>query len=159
MDIREFIAARLGEYEATARAAAEADPAPWTAETTDELGSSRGTRYRDDHGFGVVIAADDVPLWDTEGSSALCMTAPTARHVAAHDPARVLADVAAKRQILDAYDRTVARFGDVLNSPADTDTDASAFSARAHMHLTLRLLAAIDEDHPDFNPAWKLDAS
>ncbi len=154
VSIRQFIAARLDEAEATARAAAEADPAPWAADA-DDVGDAGG---RNGRGFGIVVAADDVPLWECEGSRALMMTAPTARHVAAHDPARVLRAVVAKRAILAAYDRTVARFGDVLNSPADTDADASAYSARAHMGLVLRLLATTDEDHPGFNPAWKLEA-
>lgn len=204
MDIREFIAARLDEREAKARAAAEADPAPWTADAIDN--GDAGTR--DGHGFGIVVADDGIPLWECEGSRTLMMTAPTARHVAAHDPARVLADVAFKRQILadnpplpdyteaelhaysmhpeweyattegqrKAWDRVdVPPDGEGWERNTDKGRDGwerldfteesywrrrlppEQVQARSEPRV-LRLLAAIDSDHPDFNPAWKLEA-
>jgi hypothetical protein len=55
-----------------------------------------------------------------------------AAHIARHDPARVLREVEAKRKIL-------------------TDLDLS-YPDEEHL---LRLLAAIYEGHPDFDPAWK----
>jgi uncharacterized protein DUF6221 len=59
-------------------------------------------------------------------------------------PARVLREVEAKRAILDAY---VHADG---NSPRDRDR--GRWDA---MHATVRLLAAIDRDHPDYRPEWK----
>jgi hypothetical protein len=146
VDIREFIGARLDEDEATALAAAEADPAPWTAEATDE----RDTQYRSDHGFGAVIAADDVPLRDNEGSSTLCMTAPTARHVVAHNPARVLRDVAAKRATLKRH----ARCGSGLGW---CDEGGHGIPPEFGGCFDLRELALVDEGHADFSSLWKRD--
>jgi len=146
MDIRDFIAARLDERE---RALPSALPGPWSTEVDrgkmqKSLGESEG-HY--------LLRADDGALVaeSVRGNALL--------HLRGHDPVWARADITAKRQILGAYDRATARFDEALSSPPDTDADASAFSARSHMDLVLRLLAAIDADHSDFNPAWKLDVS
>lgn len=56
-----------------------------------------------------------------------------------HDPARVLADVAAKRRMLEATIEMRA-----------SDSRGLAYSA----DLIERNLAAPDFEHPDYNPAW-----
>jgi hypothetical protein len=61
-------------------------------------------------------------------------SARTADHVVAWSPARVLAEVAAKRQIL-------ARFGHMRNQPV--------FDA------LMRLLALPYSGHPDYQQEWK----
>ena len=92
-DLTAFLNARFDEDERAAQAAAEqVDAAEWIS--SDESGHA--WRYR--HGG----------VWgDHDG---LCSEAPKViatdlnpiqRHIARHDPARVLADIRAKRQLLD----------------------------------------------------------
>lgn len=149
--IRAFIAARLDEHEAAARAAA--------VQATGVEPLMDGTRWRVGGEADVYLDGRDSNQPVAVGPWGGGLGNEIAGHIARWDPIHVLRDIAAKRAILAAYDRAVARFGDALDSPADTDTDASAYSARAHMQLVLRLLAAIDEDHPGFSPAWKLEGS
>jgi hypothetical protein len=77
-----------------------------------------------------------------------------------YDPARVLADVAAKRAILDEHaPRELMAMGDDLYSypgmycgccsPRDPQ------QRQRHPCRTLRLLATAYADHPDFDPAWQ----
>ncbi len=103
IEIIAFLTAQYDEEEAAARASAEADPAPWTAYAVGEQSTGLGTGLRSGHGYGSVSAADDVDLWDCEGSSMLCMTAPTARHTAMHDPARVFVELEVKRARLKLH--------------------------------------------------------
>lgn len=92
-----FLTARLDEAQALAEAAQKIDPAPWSAGVDEE---GPGPHGRAVQGNGMVIAADEVGLWDCEGSFTLCMTVPTTRHVAHWDPARVLREIEAKRELL-----------------------------------------------------------
>lgn len=78
-DIVEFLTARYDEIEAAARAAT---PGPW------------GTDPQFDEGF--VTDSDGSYLVYSEGT----VDIPTAAHIALHDPAYVLADIAAKRRLL-----------------------------------------------------------
>jgi len=142
--IRDFIAARLDERETAAKRAIEASGGEiWRA--------SDGGLYPEDNPsqHPGAFLADYYGFTDPDYGD----------HIALHDPTWTLRDITAKRQILGAYDRATARFDEALSSPPDIDADASAFSARSHMDLVLRLLAAIDADHSDFNPTWKLDVS
>lgn len=164
MDIAEFLSARLDEEHADALAAQEADPAPWRANTSRE-GS---TDQRNGHGSGLVIAADDVALWDCEGSNTLCMTAPTARHVARWDPAHVLRDLVAKRAIVEDYvttcqvrDEADARIRDARAS-GRIDSTALDDWARASREASIMegivlLLASPHEEHPDYESAWRIE--
>ncbi len=149
-DIATFYEARLDEIEAAAKAAQAADPTPWHADAHDD-GS---TWQRNGHGAGLVVAADDVPLWDCEGSNMLCMTAVAARHVALHDPAYVLADVAAKRALVDQYRHAVR----IHAEAADTLTEDFWNQARAMLWGVLSMLVAPYAKHPDV-PDLKLDWS
>lgn len=63
------------------------------------------------------------------------------RHIAANDPAYVLADVAAKRRILEWIDVTEDR---------SISTDAWAIGNAIRVALALPYA-----DHPDFKPAWR----
>src|SRR5690349_1270697 len=98
-DLTEFIKARLDEDEAAARAA-EHNDGPGTLEW--RVGGPRHLTF-DNHrsedyvsvfagGWDrILIARDEV------------RGAPLAKHIARHDPARVLREVAAKRAILNAH--------------------------------------------------------
>lgn len=151
VDIVEFLSARFDEEHADAVAAQEADPAPWRANTTN-----RGSTYeRDNHGSGLVIAGDDTALWDCEGSNTLCMTAPTARHVARWDPTRVLREVEAKRAILALHAPIEIETSDVGGDAWAGTVCYACEGGEGWPCTTLRHLAAACAYHPDYKPTWK----
>ena len=74
-------------------------------------------------------------------------TRADAQHAASHDPARVLREVAAKRAVVGAY----AKADEWVNVSAG----ATAGYARQIMDETLRHVAAVWSDHPDYKPEWR----
>lgn len=131
MDIREFLAARLAMDEATARAAT---PGPWH-------------EHRDPLGF--CVEADGRGRVARFGDRRNHEDEPNATHIARWDPARVLAEVAAKRALIAALDGNV-RYHDI--------DDRGVSAARDALELCLRHLAAPYADHPKFDPAWRLES-
>lgn len=115
--VADFIRARLDEDEAAARLAGATPDERWrrheNAVLEDVPGGGRGA-------------------WIAQA----CEDEETAAHIARHDPARVFADVAAKREI-------VAWVGDY-----DADPDGSAWGILGH-------LAALYADHPDYRQEWR----
>lgn len=169
-DIIAFISARLDERQAAAEAAQEVDPGPWTVRAlppewprmVSEAGSHSG------HAAAVVVAADGGELWDTYdsdyGDAQHAMAVPTAQHVVLHDPAHVLAEVKAKRALVEDW-RTYAE------QHRRDDFDPAAASAWVTMNYILVTLAGVHRDHPDYagdgvdnwtwpddDPAWRVDA-
>lgn len=76
-------------------------------------------------------------------------------HIARHDPARVLREVAAKRAILDLHHKQeAAEFEDRRSvaswCPVCGDAEACP---------TLRHLAAVYADRPGYDPAWAPEAT
>jgi len=93
----------------------------------------------------------DSGLWDEfepVGAAYFRATIPssagesTARHIARHDPARVLAECAVKRSVLDLL---IADSGDSHNAVR-----------RGWAVEISHQYAAIYADHPDFDPAWRV---
>ncbi len=125
--ITEFIAARLDEDEATARAAHDLMDEPWKVypEGPEEENYSGGYRVSN----GGTIAG-----WVEEAKAV---------HIARHDPARVLREVEAKRAILE-------------NSIIVMDKYAGGMYLD-FVRETLRHLAAAYSDHPDYNPEWSTE--
>jgi hypothetical protein len=128
-DLIAFVKARLDEDEAAAKAA---HPGPWILE--EEVG-----------GFGPV-AWISVPFGHgmPNAKSGLTSFAPlgtqdaeTMRHIARHDPARVLREVEAKRAILAAY--------------AEAD-DIGESEATAALWTVMCAFAKVWDDHPDYAP-------
>jgi hypothetical protein len=78
-------------------------------------------------------------------------TVEGAAHIRRHDPARVLAEVDAKRRII--CDHTAMRPGwcNTCDVPGD-------YRGNVHGCQTLRLLALSYRDHSDFRPEWTPDA-
>jgi hypothetical protein len=132
VEITEFLAARLDEREAAAKAGTRrvdavpwrVDPEPWDGDTgiVDDYGrvGSTGGRY-------------------------------AAEHIALNDPASVLRDVAAKRRILAEIVPLITsleeRIIDEWGTPADEPYEYESL---------LKLLALPDSNHPDYDPAWAL---
>jgi hypothetical protein len=133
-DLVAFLRARLDEDEQVARAAAEPEGACW-------VGSSEsGHPWRFSEGRGVYAEIENVgeSRWpQIVGADADAVQ----DHVAVHDPARVLAEVAAKRALLDAM------IGPALSVARAGTCDAGL--------ATARFLALPYADHPDYQEAWR----
>jgi hypothetical protein len=154
MTIVEFLNARLDEDQAEALA------------TTPVPVPGRWKAARDKH------APDDAPLFLVQGedeyepgsenysgnSPVIAYSAewqPGAeadlRHIARHDPARVLREVVVKRRVLERHGTEVCMCikeygGDLVQAWYDDEPCPE-----------LRDLAAPYDGHPDFHPAWAID--
>ncbi|MGA4726281.1 DUF6221 family protein [Micromonospora taraxaci] len=74
-----------------------------------------------------------------------------AQHIARHDPARVLAEVDAKRRILDAHPIEYSKVSEYTDCAACVDVD----SYDAYPCLTVRLLALPYADRPGYRDEWR----
>lgn len=147
--ITEFLKARIAEDEATARTAS---PGPWTFSSIESIGG--GTVY------DPAVAVANVE-WDNDGTRIdprIRRRRPprqadgTGVHIARHNPARILAECAAKRAILNIH--------------TDRDGDCSRCSDYAWFAVldggdhetypcpTVKAIAAVYSDHPDYRKEW-----
>jgi Family of unknown function (DUF6221) len=136
-DLITFLRARLDEDEAWARSAAEFNATEWDNPSTGVVSTGAD-------GLDGLLATSDRGL---------------AGHIARHDPARVLAEVDAKRRIIDLHHTKVfetvhgsPEFGhdfwcEVCHVPSDQRGRTWC--------LTLRLLALPYADHPDYREDWR----
>lgn len=96
----------------------------------------------------------DAGIWDTDGTPRVKFVWARERdHIIRHDPARVLAEVEAKRWLLTQY---------VEHERMDRETfDAEGQHARSLVSLraayldAVRALASVYADHPAFKPEWR----
>lgn len=121
MDLVQFLRDRLDE-EATLAGSGET----WTA--FDEAPDTGTRRVDVDHSFERVTA---------------CTRSWRALHIARHDPARVLADVEAKRRIVEEANLYLC------------DSGPGCGYRTKHGHNVLRLLALPYADHPDYREEWR----
>jgi hypothetical protein len=75
-----------------------------------------------------------------------------AAHAIRHDPARVLAEVEAKRRLLEDADDFCREYDNDLTD--DNSAAQRAYCWRSTIH---RNLARVYRDHADFDPAWLED--
>jgi len=159
-DLVAFLRARLDEDGAVAR---EAGAAPWrhnprvrwqrpNDDCFEEVVSAGG------HGAAVRIAST--------GEHGDPVSKGRAQHIARWDPARVLAEVDAKRRILALHHATPSPADGPADPPVtvcvecgpDTHTlwETDPRGARGDWYPcpTLRLLVLPYRDHPDYQPAW-----
>jgi hypothetical protein len=115
MTLAEFVTARLDEDEAAAGAGARRAGMQWHAEP--QAGTPGG------------LVIDDYGLVGSTGGR------HAAEHIARHDPARALREVAAGRAHLAAYQASVRSVGEGLSRTARAVVEADA---------------AIWSDHPDY---------
>ena len=131
-DLVAFLRARLDDDEQVARAAT---PGPWMW--------IAGRVYQEAELGRVVVPTDDLDRGLVEPEDL--------KHIARHDPARVLREVDAKRQILNAYEWALAH---------PHKDDETGYWVRKGETSTLaedvRLLASVYADHPDFRDEWRL---
>ena len=137
-DLVAFVRARRDEDEAAARQAAS--ESPWRVSDTHD----DGTRS---------VKPADAPdgLW--HGDVAVHIAGSDARHIARHDPARVLREVEAKRRLIDDYLDLVKSRPPDRYAPAG-EPDATWAMAECIFRVLCRD-AAIWRDHPDYRQEWK----
>lgn len=128
MTIVEFLEARLAEDEADALAHHPGERT-WIYDD-GRLWADREARRR---GMHTVAARQIVRGPRITLTSSVAPDAPSLRHIARHDPARVLREVEAKRQI-------------IATMAADEETDQ-------HAAEVLAVLASVYADHPDHDQA------
>ena len=137
-DIAEFLTARLDEDQAAAEAAASGSWPSWHT-----------------RGLQVDIDVDEL---DSPRAAADCYGRETAVHIARHDPARVLADITAKRRLLARHHVTGAK----RDFPELNACDGCGSSGYGYGYRTpninncreLRDLASAFADHPDYDQSW-----
>jgi hypothetical protein len=136
-DLVQFLRDRLNEDEALAL---EAPQGPW------HIGNAVDpTQLCHVHTFpGARVVADGLNWL-------------VAEHIARHDPARVLAEVEAKRQLLDEHKPARPEYLPRRELGCMTCSTAQAWDAKANAAncLTLRLLALPYADHPDYREDWR----
>jgi hypothetical protein len=147
-DLVAFLLARLDEDEQTAAAASDGPWTPWR--TGGAL-----------HGLGDLQHAVTLP-GQGPGAKASIVTASwlDAEHIARHDPARVLAEVAAKRAIVKLVFQYEAKIdgewgcchdAEEIEAGLCPEIDPSGIQA-------LRLLGAPYAGHEGYRPEWAPDA-
>jgi hypothetical protein len=129
-DLVTWYLAQLDEDERVAKAASVLSKPPWSSRITRDPDGYVSGRIVDDRGYTVVHVEDQTP-----GSE-------EAEHIARWDPARVLAEVDAKRQLLDWLDRA-----------DDKATDCDYFNVNPDE--AVRLLALPYADRPGYREEWR----
>lgn len=137
-DLAAFVSARLDEDEAAANSAVHKAFSHWYVEPWHD-----GSTLKD----GRTEHADvqGKTGYQVTGNGAL--TSPSATHIARHDPARVLREIAAKRAILATY--TAVAYMDI----ADLEPEF-AYGRAVGLGEAVRHLATIWSDHPDYQARW-----
>jgi Family of unknown function (DUF6221) len=130
-DLVQFLRARLDEDEALAR---EAPAGPW------HIGNAVDpTQPCSVHMFPSVRLVADGLNW------------LVAEHIARHNPARVLDEVAAKREIVSDYEYAALTLSAASPNTPPYDLMTGATNTLKRM---LRVLARAYRKHPEFDPAW-----
>ncbi len=131
-DLVEFLNARYDEAEAAAKACAEVYPPPWDLSDRGYVARVRADEPR----FWVVAELEQHPSIDGWLGDRL-------DHIARNNPAYVLADIAAKRRIVE-YDRSRRHGLDWDDGEGDEV-----------LTVVLRMLASVYSDHEDYQSEWK----
>lgn len=145
MDLTEFLEARISEDEAIARAAIN-PVRPGIQWVWKHVGEEEGPVWlRTVEEFPTTSGVGDLPAFPL-GYEAVIDRAPAMPHVARWDPARVLAECAAKRAII------------ALHEAAGVDCRTCGTAGEHGVDYpceTLRALALPDADHPDYREEWR----
>ncbi|MDR7385224.1 DUF6221 family protein [Promicromonospora iranensis] len=167
MSPHEYLTARYDEEETAARAAdiVEGDPT-WTVHGPVALSSPRAFRVRSSRDMVPVALVQDVD--DESGPTAILDAEAAATHIALHDPARVLADVAAKRAILEHHRPATAEDTHEIGAHPINDGRCSSCVAlhdeRGYCEQleypcpTILAMLQPYADRDDFDPDWKISS-
>lgn len=136
-DLVEFLRARLDEDEQLARVATTVSPAPWRVDAA-------AGAVRDVHGTEVAGHWRALPaLAGTVGPD----------HIVRHDPTRALADVTAKRKVVELAEEATG-----LDMQVDSEFRVGSRDSEAEPYvgdLILRQLALPYASHPDYDEGWR----
>jgi hypothetical protein len=111
-------------------------------------------RIAEDHRLAAAAAvATGREAWDGVPDGEV--PADAAEHVAHHDPARVLAECAAKRRLVNACRDTRPDLHLLGTRPQGLDFPVPPTDQHQLAALTLALLALPYAAHPDYRPAWR----
>lgn len=150
-DLVAFIRARLDEDEASARAAT-AGPwrnAPTARHHLTASGRSEEAVFAAPRDTGALVVA-------TTGEARERRNLVNAEHITRHDPARVLREVEAKRQLLALHVLAEQDDGDSFTTEMCWACDLRSQSQEPFYPCqTLRLLAAVYADHPSYREEWR----
>ncbi len=159
MTVVEFLCARLEEDEQAAR---DLDGERWTAaiDVGDHVNTAVVTpvdpskSQPSGRGGPPMIAGDPVVAFCGADYD---LGDERAEHIARHDPARVMAEVAAKRAVIDMTFRYEAKIdGEWACCHSADEIRAGVCTAIPVNEIeTLRILAAVYADHPDYQPEWR----
>ncbi|GAA3956909.1 hypothetical protein GCM10022384_07530 [Streptomyces marokkonensis] len=146
-ELVQWLRAQLDEDERTARAASWTDDANvWHAEPSPFDTRGAGQRwYVEDAMEDGVVSHVDPRASDDEG---------VARHVAEWDPARVLREIDAKRQMLDLH-RPVHRRSTGSGGETIEDCQVCGHFPAQYPCATLRILALPYADRPGYRMEWR----
>lgn len=146
-DLVAFVRARLDE---DAGATGACDPGPW--EWTDRGHSAQ--LKADGPGFQLILDVDQNAKRPGEWG---ITDSPNLQHIARQDPARVLREVEAKRQMLRvAFEHAAAmdaEFGDCCDADV-FERNGCKYTSTDKLPL-LRLLAAPYASHPNYRESWR----
>lgn len=166
----EFLRARLDEDEEIARAASGRregqasdgehwrweyvhDDKPIDLDEADEIGVAFGVSLRSVELYSVYSGVGDLPHFVVQADE---QEVRAARHIARHDPARVLAEVEAKRfliaEILGYESEIDAEFGCQHNAQQIGAGECRRNPGRI---MALRLMALPFDDHADYREDWR----
>ena len=146
MTVTEFLNARLDEDEAAGKACGDCDGYLTWFDSRVLASGDHTIRTQPGNRTVARIRRDDV-----EGDFGhLLNPDAVAVHIARHDPARTLREVAAKRAIITRYAAVLQSFNDRGNG---LWPDVSR-REKSHAYATLCDLAAIWSDHPDYRDGW-----
>jgi hypothetical protein len=158
-DIVAFLTARLDEDEAGALATTPVPiPGRWkaardkNADDDDPLylvqGEDEDDPGSEDYSGNSPVIAYSAE-WQVEGAANL-------RHIARHDPARVLREVAAKRRVLERHTAGWRGSGNPCLG-CNFGPQEDEFTEDIEECPELRDMASVYADHPDYNPAWRVE--
>lgn len=156
-DLVAFLRARLDQDAAVAQAAT---PGPWRHDEAKHW-RKPGTSWFEEAVFAGPSGEEATCVAGT-GETDDQQSMRDAAHIARHDPARVLADVEAKRELVERYEASLKRsveFRQRADSDAETETQKMQ---RSHENIQLlvllgvvKLLALPYADHPDYREDWR----
>lgn len=152
MTLTEFLLARIAEDEDVARGASE-----HRTNTSSYNISDMYLRHGQVAGMTWRATYDEVYAWgdDERGKIAAVGNFGTTltKHIARHDPSRVLAECEAKRQIIHQHGAGEGHeCPDGFMNSAETDPH----TGWENDCRTLKFLAAVYADHPDFREEWRV---
>lgn len=140
LTLTDFLLARIAEDEAVARAA---ESGPWASEIA---GPPQG--FEDYGDVASIVARTASPQISIQVADEIVVD--DAAHIARHDPVRVLAECAAKREIVNSR----ATFETVAASTNDLGPKMTSAGAVAGLDVAIRYLASAYSDHPDYQSEW-----